>query len=333
VQPVGVVPPPPAAAGGEDTELPQRVAVSGRPGGAVHADVAAGPGHGQVLGAARAGRGGVDRGPVGPVRRRLDLERGSVGRLPVQGDAADGLGRAEVDFQPLRVGEGAGPSGAGVAVHRVGGRVGAAFGGRGGGRLVQRRVGGPAAGAGAATAAGAVHTELPQRVAVASGPGRAVHADVAPGPGHAQRLGAAGAGRGGVDRGPVGPVGGGLDLERGRVRRLPVQRDLADRLAGTEVDFQPLRVGERARPAGPGVTVDRVGGGVGAALGRGRGGGPVQREVGGPAGSGRGPGRAAGDPGRGRGQHQRGQQRGGGQRNDRPEQAFEQAGTRWGMAD
>ena len=60
-------------------------------------------------------------------------------------------------------------------------------------------------------------------------PARAVHPDVAAGAGDVQGLGAAGPGRGGVDRRPGRAVGRGLDLERRGVGGLPVQHDLADR--------------------------------------------------------------------------------------------------------
>src|SRR5207237_7994284 len=106
----------------EDLEFPQGVAVLGAAGGAVHADVPAGAGDGEVLGAAGSGGGGVDGGPGGVVRGGLDLEGLAVGGFPVQGDLADGLGGAEVDVEPLRVGEGAGPAASGVAVHRTGRR-------------------------------------------------------------------------------------------------------------------------------------------------------------------------------------------------------------------
>src|SRR6185312_17503343 len=76
--------------------------------------------------------------------RGLDLERRRVGGLPVQRDPADARRRAEVDFQPLRVGEGARPAGAGVAVGGAGRRGARVLGGGGGGGLVQRQVGGAA---------------------------------------------------------------------------------------------------------------------------------------------------------------------------------------------
>jgi hypothetical protein len=103
------------------------------------------------LGAAAAAGGGVDGGPVRAVGRGLDLERGGVGGLPLERDLADALRRAEVDLQPLRVGERAGPPGAGVAVHRRRGRERRVLGGRRGRRLVQRQVGG---GSGCWTASG-----------------------------------------------------------------------------------------------------------------------------------------------------------------------------------
>src|ERR1022692_2202069 len=135
---------PPPDAGPENPEPYQAEADWGARGGAVLAVVGAGAGYGEGLGAAGAGGGGVDRGPGGAVGGGLDLEGLAVGGFPVQRDLADGLGGAEVDFEPLRVGEGAGPAGAQVAVHRVRGRgAGVLQGGRGGG-LVQRGVGGAA---------------------------------------------------------------------------------------------------------------------------------------------------------------------------------------------
>ena len=78
-----------AGAAGEDPELPERVAVAGAPGGAVHPDVAAGAGDVQRLGAAGAGGGRVDGRPGGAVGRGLDLEGLAVGALPLQRDLAD----------------------------------------------------------------------------------------------------------------------------------------------------------------------------------------------------------------------------------------------------
>ena len=101
-----------------DLEFPEGVAVLGGAGGAVHADVAAGAGDVEGLVAAGAGGGGVDGCPVGVVGGYLDLEGGGVGGLPVEADLADALGRAEVDFEPLRVGERRGPSRSRVAVDR-----------------------------------------------------------------------------------------------------------------------------------------------------------------------------------------------------------------------
>src|SRR6202011_4697538 len=98
-------------AGAVDLELPQRVAPHRAADGAVHADVPAAAGDVQRLGTADAGRGRVDRGPRRRVVRGLDLERLAVGGLPVQDDLADGLHRAEVHLDPLRVGELRGPAG------------------------------------------------------------------------------------------------------------------------------------------------------------------------------------------------------------------------------
>ena len=68
------------------------------------------------------------------------------------------------------------------------------------------------------------HSETPYPVALAV----RVHPQVAAGAADVERLGAAGAGGGGVDVGPGRRVGRDLDLERGRVRGLPVQHHLAD---------------------------------------------------------------------------------------------------------
>src|SRR5262249_9999109 len=99
------------------------------------------------------------------------------------------------------------------------------------------------------------------------------------------------AGGGGEDGGPGGVVGGGLDLEGLAVGGLPLQGDLADGLAAAQVDLDPLRVGERAGPAGPGVPVGRVGGRAAGVLRGRRRGGLVQRDVRGAAGGGGGHGR------------------------------------------
>src|SRR6202012_4646374 len=72
--------------------------------------------------------------------------------------------------------------------------------------------------------------ELEDRVAELGAARRAVHADVALGRGNGERLASAGAGGGGVDRGPGRVVDGHLDLERRGVRGLPEDADLADLL-------------------------------------------------------------------------------------------------------
>ncbi len=77
----------------------------------------------------------------------------------------------------------------------------------------------------------------------------------------------AGAGR--VHGGPGGRVGRGLDAVRTAEGRLPVQAYATDRRRRTEIDLQPLRVGELARPPGAGVRVHGVGRGEGRVLGRG----------------------------------------------------------------
>ncbi len=94
-------------AAAEDLELPERVAVAGGRWGAVHPDVPAGAGDGQRLGAA--GRRG------GRVDRRSRCSRwprpgsGTPWRRPVSQFSTTWVidcGGAEVDLQPLRVGEG-----------------------------------------------------------------------------------------------------------------------------------------------------------------------------------------------------------------------------------
>src|SRR5712691_4201773 len=264
-------------------ELPQGVAVLGRPRRPVHADVAASAGQTREgLRAAGAGGRGVDGRPGHVVGGHLDLERDRVGGLPVQRDPAGGLGAPEVNLQPLRVSERAGPPGTGVPVGGRRGRGTRILGGRRRRWLVQRGVGGAAGPA--AACCGGEGLQLPQGVAVRGGPRRPVHADVAAGAGQAgQRLGAAGARRGRVDGRPGRVVGGRLDLERGRVGRLPVQGHPAERLGGAEVNLQPLRVSERARPPGTGVPVrGRRGRGTRVLRAR-RGRRLVQRHVGSPA--------------------------------------------------
>src|SRR6185437_12967507 len=108
-----------------------------------------------------------------------DLVRLAGRGLPLELDPADLLRRAEVHLEPLRVAERAGPAGPGVAVDRVRGRGTGVLHRRGGGRVVQGRVVGAGAAAGAR---GAVDLELPDAVAVLGAPGRAVHADVPSGP-------------------------------------------------------------------------------------------------------------------------------------------------------
>ncbi len=107
----------------------------------------------------------------------------------------------------------------------------------------------------------AEHLELPEGVPVSGGPRGAGQPDVAGGPGDVEGLCAPGAGGGGVGGAPVGVVRGELDPVRRGVGGLPAQHDLAHRSGGSEVDLDPLRIGEGARPACPVVPVDRRGGG------------------------------------------------------------------------
>src|SRR5882762_5303078 len=95
---------------GVDAELVERVAVGGSTCRAVQAHIAAGPRDIERLDPARAGRGAVDRGPVGAVVRHLDLVRLAVGRLPAQLDVLDRGRLTEVDLDPLRVAPVAGPA-------------------------------------------------------------------------------------------------------------------------------------------------------------------------------------------------------------------------------
>src|ERR1700722_16974274 len=96
---------------------------------------------------------------------------------------------------------------------------------------------------------GAEYLEFPQRVAVAGAPGGAVQADVPPGSTERDHLDAACPCGCGVDRRPVHCVVGCLDLERLAVGRFPVQGDLADRVRRTEIEDQPVRVGQGVLPA------------------------------------------------------------------------------------
>src|SRR6266496_3210276 len=145
---------------------------SGGPGGAVQAQVPAGAGNVQRLAAAPARLGGVDARPGGRVGGDLDLLRGGVGGFPGEYQLADLLGAAQVDPDPLWIGELAGPAGTGVAVHRCRRRCARSLHGRGGGWVVQ-------GGVGRTTATRTelpVHLELPQRVPVRGRARRAVYA-------------------------------------------------------------------------------------------------------------------------------------------------------------
>ena len=119
-------------------------------------------------------------------------------------------------------------------------------------------------------AAAGAHGELPQRVAVRRGPGGAVHPHVAAGAGDVERLRAAGAGRGAVDGGPGRCRWPETWIWNARAYAAS-QVSTTWQIAGerAEVDLDPLRVAERARPAGAGVAVDRAPGrGVGVLGGR-----------------------------------------------------------------
>lgn len=139
--------------------------------------------------------------------------------------------------------------------------------GRRSGPALRRVDGGAVAGLG--SAGGAEHLELPDGVAPLRRPVDALQTYVPALAGDRERVGAAvSAG----DRAQVGPgaaVGRGLDLVVLAVGRLPVDDDLADRGAGSEVDLQPLVVGGRRGPPGAGVAVDRVGRGRARVLVRG----------------------------------------------------------------
>src|SRR5262249_37714376 len=106
----------------------------------------------------------------------------------------------------------------------------------------------------------APYVEGPERVAVASGAGRAIHADVAARGADVDGLAAAGTGGRGVDRGPGIGIVGDLDLERLGVRVLPPQDDPVDAGYLGQVDLDPLWVAELAGPAGGRIIViDGVG--------------------------------------------------------------------------
>ncbi len=105
-------------------ELPQGVAVAAGAGGAVHADVPARPGDGEVVRAAVAVGHGLQGAPVRSVVGRLDLVGLAVGGLPGQYDPAEVGGGAQVHLDPLRVAPFTGPAGAAqISVHGGGGRV------------------------------------------------------------------------------------------------------------------------------------------------------------------------------------------------------------------
>ncbi len=100
-----------------DVGVPEGAAVGGGAGVAVDADVAGGAvgeGGGLEGGGGEGLFGGEGEG--GAVEAGEDLVAGGVGDFPVDGDAVDVAGAAEVDLPPLVVGEGGAPAGAGVAV-------------------------------------------------------------------------------------------------------------------------------------------------------------------------------------------------------------------------
>ena len=136
-------------------------------------------------------------------------------------------------------------------------------------------------------AADGVDADLPQRVAVGRGPRGAVDAQVATGAADGQRLGAAGAGRGRVDRRPRGAVGRQSGSGTPSRTRSPTSSTTwqIGRLAPRST-CDPLRVAERARPAGAGVAVERGRGRGAGVLGRRRGGRLAERRVGGAAAAG-----------------------------------------------
>jgi hypothetical protein len=82
----------------------------------------------------------------------------------------------------------------------------------------------------------------------------------------------------GVDGGPGVAVGGDLEV---KVRAYAVSQSSTTEVmvAVPEVDLQPLRVAERAGPAGARVAVDGVRGGEGGGLGRGGVGGLPVAEI------------------------------------------------------
>src|SRR5690349_5652550 len=90
-------------ASGIDTEFVERVAVGGPPLGPVHPDVAAGAVDVEVVHAAGAGGGAVDRGPVGPVVGGLDLVGLPVGGLPPELHVLERGRLPQVDLNPLRI--------------------------------------------------------------------------------------------------------------------------------------------------------------------------------------------------------------------------------------
>jgi len=82
-----------------------------------------------------------DRRPVGGVERDLDLVVLAGGVLPVELQLGDVIDRADVDVDPLGVGELAAPAGRAVAVAGVGSGERAVLQGGGEGRVEQHQVG------------------------------------------------------------------------------------------------------------------------------------------------------------------------------------------------
>src|SRR5450755_2041669 len=104
-----------------DGHLVQRIAPWGSTNGAVHPNIAADARQaGQVVGAAGASRGAVNRGPVRRIVGDLNLVRLTIRRLPVQDDLIDVVLSPEVNVDPLRIAVCARPSRRQTTVHGSG---------------------------------------------------------------------------------------------------------------------------------------------------------------------------------------------------------------------
>jgi len=113
------------------------------------------------------------------------------------------------------------------------------------------------------TSPGAIDPNIPS---TAGGEGNVVHTAVA--------------GRIDLDPGPITVVGGNLNLISRGVVGVPIDNHPVDRACLTKIDLQPLGSRISGPPAGRGIAIHRLAGGIGTAVRAGGAGGFIQRQIG-----------------------------------------------------